>query len=153
MRALLVEDSPDVARHVAQVLTQAGFVVDRSGDGEDAWFRGDTEDYDVVILDLGLPRLDGLTVLKRWRGAGRLFPVLILSARGDWIEKVEGIDCWTRRAWPRPSTARRCGCRRWNTGCSTIWRTMAAARFRPARSPTISTAWPSRPMSTRWKRW
>ncbi len=92
MRALLVEDSPDVAQHVAQALTQAGFVVDRSGDGEDAWFRGDTEDYDVVILDLGLPRLDGLTVLKRWRGAGRLFPVLILSARGDWIEKVEGIE-------------------------------------------------------------
>ena len=92
MRALLVEDSPDVAQHVAQALTQAGFVVDRSGDGEDAWFRGDTEDYDVAILDLGLPRLDGLTVLKRWRGAGRLFPVLILSARGDWIEKVEGIE-------------------------------------------------------------
>jgi DNA-binding response OmpR family regulator len=92
MRALLVEDSPDVAQHVAQALTQAGFAVDRSGDGEDAWFRGDTEDYDVVILDLGLPRLDGLTVLKRWRGAGRLFPVLILSARGDWIEKVEGIE-------------------------------------------------------------
>jgi DNA-binding response OmpR family regulator len=92
MRALLVEDSPDVAQHVAQALTQAGFAVDRSGDGEDAWFRGDTEDYDVVILDLGLPRLDGLTVLKRWRGAGRLFPLLILSARGDWIEKVEGIE-------------------------------------------------------------
>jgi DNA-binding response OmpR family regulator len=92
MRALLVEDSPDVAQHVAQALTQAGFVVDRSGDGEDAWFRGDTEEYDVAILDLGLPRLDGLTVLKRWRRAGRLFPVLILSARGDWIEKVEGIE-------------------------------------------------------------
>ena len=92
MRALLVEDSPDVAGPVAQALGEAGFVVDRSGDGEDAWFRGDTEDYDVVVLDLGLPKLDGLTVLKRWRGAGRLFPVLILSARGDWIEKVEGIE-------------------------------------------------------------
>jgi DNA-binding response OmpR family regulator len=92
MRALLVEDSPDVAQHVTQALVQAGFAVDRSGDGEDAWFRGDTEDYDVVVLDLGLPRLDGLTVLKRWRSAGRLFPVLILSARGDWIEKVEGIE-------------------------------------------------------------
>jgi DNA-binding response OmpR family regulator len=92
MRALLVEDSPDVAAPVARALGEAGFVVDRSGDGEDAWFRGDTEDYDVAVLDLGLPRLDGLTVLKRWRGAGRLFPVLILSARGDWIEKVEGIE-------------------------------------------------------------
>jgi DNA-binding response OmpR family regulator len=92
MRALLVEDSPDVAAHVAQALGEAGFAVDQAGDGENAWFRGDTEDYDVVILDLGLPRLDGLSVLKRWRGGGRLFPVMILSARGDWIEKVEGIE-------------------------------------------------------------
>lgn len=92
MRALVVEDSPDVAAHVAQALGEAGFVVDQAADGENAWFRGDTEDYDVVILDLGLPRLDGLSVLKRWRGGGRLFPVMILSARGDWIEKVEGIE-------------------------------------------------------------
>ena len=92
MRALLVEDSPDVAQHVAEALTAAGFVIDHARDGEDAWFRGDTGEYDVVILDLGLPKLDGLSVLKRWRGADRLFPVLILSARGDWIEKVEGIE-------------------------------------------------------------
>jgi len=92
MRALVVEDSPDVAQHVAEALTAAGFVVDHARDGEDAWFRGDTGEYDIVILDLGLPKLDGLSVLKRWRGADRLFPVLILSARGDWIEKVEGIE-------------------------------------------------------------
>lgn len=92
MRALVVEDSLDVAQHVADALTAAGFVVDHARDGEDAWFRGDTGEYDLVILDLGLPKLDGLSVLKRWRGAGRLFPVLILSARGDWIEKVEGIE-------------------------------------------------------------
>ncbi len=92
MRALVVEDSPDVASHLAQALGEAGFAVDHAGDGENAWFRGDTEDYDVVVLDLGLPRLDGLSVLKRWRASGRLFPVLILSARGDWIEKVEGIE-------------------------------------------------------------
>jgi len=92
MRALVVEDSPDVAAHVAQALGEAGFAVDHAGDGEAAWYRGDTEDYDVIVLDLGLPRLDGLSVLKRWRGGGRLFPVLILSARGDWIEKVEGIE-------------------------------------------------------------
>lgn len=92
MRALVVEDSPDVAQHVADALTAAGFVVDHARDGEDAWFRGDTGEYDLVILDLGLPKLDGLSVLKRWRGAGRLFPVMILSARGDWIEKVEGIE-------------------------------------------------------------
>jgi CheY-like chemotaxis protein len=92
MRALVVEDSPDVAEHVAEALVAAGFVVDQARDGEDAWFRGDTENYDAVILDLGLPKLDGLSVLKRWRGADRLFPVLILSARGDWVEKVEGIE-------------------------------------------------------------
>jgi two-component system, OmpR family, response regulator len=92
MRALVVEDSPDVAQHVAHALTAAGFVVDHARDGEDAWFRGDTGEYDLIILDLGLPKLDGLSVLKRWRGAGRLFPVMILSARGDWIEKVEGIE-------------------------------------------------------------
>lgn len=92
MRALVVEDSPDVAQHVAEALTAAGFVVDHARDGDDAWYRGDTGEYDVVILDLGLPKLDGLSVLKRWRGEGRLFPVLILSARGDWIEKVEGIE-------------------------------------------------------------
>ena len=92
MRALVVEDSPDVAQHVAEALTAAGFVVDHARDGDDAWYRGDTGEYDVVILDLGLPKLDGLSVLKRWRGQGRLFPVLILSARGDWIEKVEGIE-------------------------------------------------------------
>jgi DNA-binding response OmpR family regulator len=92
MRALVVEDSPDVAQHVAEALSAAGFVVDHARDGEDAWFRGDTGEYDVVILDLGLPKLDGLSVLKRWRNADRLFPVLILSARGDWIEKVEGIE-------------------------------------------------------------
>lgn len=92
MRALVVEDSPDVAQHVTEALTAAGFMVDHARDGDDAWYRGDTGEYDVVILDLGLPKLDGLSVLKRWRGEGRLFPVLILSARGDWIEKVEGIE-------------------------------------------------------------
>lgn len=92
MRVLLVEDDPDLAEDVARALTAAGFVVDRSGNGEDAWFQGDVEDYALVILDLGLPRLDGLTVLKRWRSAGRTMPVLILTARGDWTEKVEGIE-------------------------------------------------------------
>jgi DNA-binding response OmpR family regulator len=92
MRALVVEDAPDVAQHLADALSAAGFAVDQAADGEQAWFRGDTEDYDVVVLDLGLPVLDGLSVLKRWRGSGRLFPVMILSARGDWVEKVEGIE-------------------------------------------------------------
>lgn len=92
MRALLVEDDPDIAADVNQALVDAGLVVDHAHDGQDAWYRGDVEDYDVAVLDLGLPKLDGLSVLRRWRAAGRNFPVLILSARSDWTEKVEGIE-------------------------------------------------------------
>lgn len=92
MRVLLVEDDPDLADDIARALTAAGFVVDHCGDGEEAWFRGDVEDYAVAVLDLGLPRLDGLSVLRRWRSGERSMPVLVLTARGDWTEKVEGID-------------------------------------------------------------
>lgn len=92
MRLLLVEDDERIARDVAAALTAAGYVVERAADGEDAWFLGDTEDFDLVVLDLGLPVLDGLSVLKRWRGAGRTMPVLVLTARGAWAERVEGID-------------------------------------------------------------
>lgn len=92
MRTLLVEDDADIADDVARALTAAGCLVERAADGETAWFLGDTEDYAIVVLDLGLPRLDGLSVLKRWRAAGRAFPVLILSARGAWTEKVDGIE-------------------------------------------------------------
>ena len=92
MRALVVEDDPDVAQDLARALNAAGFVTEIAADGDAAWFQGDVEDYDVAVLDLGLPRLDGLSVLKRWRSAGRSFPVLILSARSQWMEKVEGIE-------------------------------------------------------------
>ena len=92
MRLLLVEDDERIARDVAAGLTAAGYVVERAADGEDAWFLGDTEDFDLVVLDLGLPVLDGLSVLKRWRAAGRTMPVLVLTARGAWSERVEGID-------------------------------------------------------------
>jgi DNA-binding response OmpR family regulator len=92
MRVLLVEDDPGVSRAVAAALGAAGFVVERVDDGELAWFRGDTEGWTAVVLDLGLPGMDGLSVLKRWRAAGQTFPVLILTARGDWQERVEGID-------------------------------------------------------------
>ena len=92
MRALVVEDDPDVGPDVVLALQAAGFVAELTNNGEDAWFKGDVEDYDIVVLDLGLPRLDGLTVLKRWRANERTLPVLILSARGDWTEKVEGIE-------------------------------------------------------------
>lgn len=92
MRVLLVEDDPDIAEDVARALADAGFVVERARDGETAWFLGDTEDFDAIVLDLGLPKIDGLSILKRWRRAGRDFPVLILSARGAWTEKVDGIE-------------------------------------------------------------
>jgi two-component system OmpR family response regulator len=92
MRALIVEDDPDIRKDLVEALGHAGFTVDAASDGETAWFQGDVEPYDVAVLDLGLPRLDGLTVLRRWREAGRSVPVLVLSARGDWTEKVIGIE-------------------------------------------------------------
>ena len=92
MRILLVEDHVALARQVMEALTEAGFVVDHAGDGEEGHFLGDTEPYDAVVLDLGLPVLDGLTVLKRWRAAGRNMPVLILTARDGWNEKVAGLN-------------------------------------------------------------
>ena len=92
MRILLVEDDARIARKVRAVLEEAGYAVDPVADGETAWFQGDTEEYDLAVLDLGLPKMDGLAVLKKWRGAGRDLPVLILTARGAWAERVEGID-------------------------------------------------------------
>jgi two-component system OmpR family response regulator len=92
LRALIVEDEPRLARQLSDALGEAGFAVDRAGDGERAEFLGQTERYDVAVLDLGLPRIDGLTVLRRWRGSGVSIPVLVLTARESWHEKVEGID-------------------------------------------------------------
>src|SRR5688572_18031771 len=92
MRCLVVEDDPDIRADLQHTLESAGFAVDAVGDGQTAWYQGDVEDYDAVILDLGLPKLDGLSVLRRWRAAGRTFPVIVVSARGDWTEKVEGIE-------------------------------------------------------------
>jgi len=92
MRILVVEDEPKILQSLATALTSANYSVDAVADGETAWFRGDTEDYDLVILDLGLPKMDGLSVLKRWRAAGKMMPVLVLTARGAWSERVDGID-------------------------------------------------------------
>jgi DNA-binding response OmpR family regulator len=92
MRILLVEDDARIAHKVKTVLEGAGYAVDLVGDGEEAWFQGETEEYDLAVLDLGLPRIDGLAVLRKWRSAERNFPVLILTARGAWAERVEGID-------------------------------------------------------------
>jgi two-component system OmpR family response regulator len=92
MRILLVEDHVALARQVMEALTEAGFVVDHAADGDEGHFLGDTEPYDAVVLDLGLPVLDGLSVLRRWRAAGHNMPVLILTARDGWNEKVAGLN-------------------------------------------------------------
>ena len=92
MRMLVVEDEPTLAAQLADALRNAGYTVDTAADGASAHYMGEVETYDVVVLDLGLPVMDGLTVLKQWRAAGRGMPVLILTARANWHEKVAGID-------------------------------------------------------------
>ncbi len=102
MRILVVEDEARIAADVRAALTDAGYLVDIAADGEEAWFKGDTEDYDLIVLDLGLPGMDGLAVLKRWRAAGKETPVLVLTARGTWSERVEGIDAGADDYLPKP---------------------------------------------------
>jgi two-component system OmpR family response regulator len=92
LRILLVEDDKDLQRLLKKALSDAGYVVDSALDGEEGHFLGDTEPYDAVILDLGLPKMDGVSVLERWRKAGRMMPVLILTARDRWSDKVAGFD-------------------------------------------------------------
>jgi two-component system OmpR family response regulator len=92
MRVLVVEDDKNLREQLSGALTDAGYTVDTADNGEDGQFLGETEPYDLVILDLGLPKIDGLSVLKSWRKDGRTMPVLILSARDRWSEKVEGLD-------------------------------------------------------------
>ncbi len=102
MRILLVEDDARIRDDVSAALGQAGFVVDCAVDGEDGWHLGQTETYAAAVLDLGLPSLDGLTVLKRWRASGRSLPVIVLTARGSWSERVEGIDAGADDYLPKP---------------------------------------------------
>ncbi|KQQ85842.1 response regulator transcription factor [Aureimonas sp. Leaf324] len=92
MRILIVEDDANLRRQLNEALTSAGYVVDQASDGEDGHFLGDTEAYDAVILDVGLPKMDGISVLERWRREGRAMPVLLLTARDRWSDKVAGID-------------------------------------------------------------
>ncbi|MCB1383279.1 MAG: response regulator transcription factor [Notoacmeibacter sp.] len=92
MRILVVEDDKDLNRQLCEALGEAGYVTDCAFDGEEGHFLGDTEPYDAVILDIGLPQMDGLSVLERWRRDGRVMPVLLLTARDRWSDKVAGID-------------------------------------------------------------
>lgn len=92
MRLLVIEDDPDLNRQLTSALQDQGYVVDTAKDGEEGHYLGDTEPYDAVVLDLGLPVLDGVSVLEKWRRAGRKMPVLILTARDRWSDKVAGFD-------------------------------------------------------------
>lgn len=142
MRVLVVEDEPQLALRVEQALEAAGFAVDVAYDGEEAWFLGDTEPYDAVVLDLGLPRIDGLSVLHRWRDNGRTQPVLVLTARSRWSEKAQAFDMGAddyltkpfemdevvyriraliRRAAGHASPEITCGPLRMDTGSARVW--------------------------------
>jgi two-component system, OmpR family, response regulator len=92
MRVLVVEDEPRIASQLRGALSDGGYAVDHAADGERADFLAHTERYDAVVLDLGLPKVDGLTLVRRWRDGGLAMPVLVLTARGSWHEKVQGID-------------------------------------------------------------
>ena len=92
MRILIVEDEASLAKQLASSIAEAGYAVDHAGDGERADFLAKTEQYDAIVLDLGLPKIDGLTLLRKWRDSGLMIPVLVLTARGSWHEKVRGID-------------------------------------------------------------
>ena len=92
MRALVVEDDPDLNRQLVRALEEAGYAVDTAADGEEGFFLGETEPYDIVLLDIGLPKMDGISVLEQWRRAEKKMPVIILTARDRWSDKVAGMD-------------------------------------------------------------
>jgi DNA-binding response OmpR family regulator len=102
MRVLIAEDEARVATDIAEALAAGGLVPEIVDNGEDAWFRGGTESYAAIVLDLGLPKIDGITVLKRWRQEGVHTPVIVLTARGSWSERVEGIDVGADDYLPKP---------------------------------------------------
>ena len=92
MRILVVEDEPTLSKQIVHSLKNVGYAVDAALDGEEGYFLGDTEPYDVIVLDLGLPKIDGFTILDRWRRSGNKTPVLILTARDRWQDKIKGFD-------------------------------------------------------------
>jgi len=102
MKILLAEDDPNIAGHVVEKLGREGYRVDVLSTGPDVWEQGETGDYAAIILDLGLPGMDGLSILKRWRGAGLETPVLVLTARGSWMERVDGFDAGADDYLPKP---------------------------------------------------
>lgn len=102
MRLLLVEDEPRLSAQIRSALEAAGFAVDAVADGLEAWHCGRSEPYDAVILDLGLPGMDGLSLLRRWRSEAVAFPVIVLTARAGWTERVEGIDAGADDYLPKP---------------------------------------------------
>ncbi len=102
MRILVVEDDPDLNRQLQTALADAGYAVDVALDGEEGHFLGSSEPYDVVVLDIGLPKMDGLRVLEDWRRNGRRFPVLLLTARDRWSDKVQGFDAGADDYVPKP---------------------------------------------------
>lgn len=102
MRILIVEDEERIASDIAESVNAGGYVAEIVGDGEMAWFQGGTENYGAIILDLGLPKIDGLTILKRWRQEGVITPVLVLTARGSWTDRVDGIDAGADDYLPKP---------------------------------------------------
>lgn len=102
MRILIVEDELHIVKNIAAAVVSLGYVAEIAPDGETAWFKGGTETFGAIILDLGLPKLDGITLLKRWRQEGMNVPVLILTARGSWMERVEGMDAGADDYLPKP---------------------------------------------------
>lgn len=102
MRTLIVEDDPKIRRDLSHALKDTGFLVEEAVDGTNAWFRGGTEGYDLIILDLGLPGLQGIDILKRWRDEGVETPVLVLTAKGSWMDRVEGINAGADDYLPKP---------------------------------------------------
>jgi len=92
LRILVVEDDADLNRQLVTALSDAGYAVDAAMDGEEAYYLGDTEPYDLIILDIGLPKMDGISILEQWRRSDKKFPVIILTARDRWSDKVQGID-------------------------------------------------------------
>ena len=102
MRVLVVEDEIEIANDIMAGLEDAGFFTQLCRNGQDAWFLGSTEDYDAIVLDLGLPQLDGLTVLRRLRSEQVMVPIIVLTARGSWAERVEGINTGADDYLPKP---------------------------------------------------